>query len=347
MNSHVVRRVDAVTGDITTYAGDSTPGFSGDDGQATSAQLNGPYGLAFDSADNLFIADSLNDRIRRVDAVTGVITTYAGGGASTADGIAATSAALPYPYGVEVDASGNLYVAVDQDITFQEDKVRVIDATTQIITTYAGNGTSGYGGDGGPATSASLAPIGLDFDNAGNLLIGNEFTLRQVNSGTNIISTLAGTSVMGFNGDGQPALYTDMSVGFLDMDSQGNIYFGDLLNERVRRIDADTQVVTTVAGTGTAGYNGDDIPASTAQLNGPVGVLLDDDGNLYIVEQNGHRIRMLEAQTAEVNAGDGFNWRVSVHNTGTVNTASDGGRSHPARLSAINRDLRRARPSKT
>ena len=322
--NHVVRRIDAVTGIITTFAGDGTQGFSGDGGNATNAQMFAPLGIAIDSADNVYISDSLNERVRRVDAITGTITTYAGGGGSTAEGVAATSTSLGIIYELEFDASDNLYISISDPSPTQY-RVRVVDAATKNITTVAGNNTLLYGGDGGPATSASVNPYDIDFDSSGNMLIGARGHLRSVESGTNIITTVAGTTIDTFNGDNLPALYTNMGIAPIDLDSQGNIYFGDSISHRVRRIDADTQLVTTIAGTGVAGYNGDNIPASTAQVNQPIDVLVDDDGNIYFVENAGHRLRMIEAQTAEVTAGESFNWRLTVHNTGTTNIALTSG----------------------
>ena len=259
--------------------------------------------------------------------MTGVITTYAGGGASSAENgvVLATDADMEAVFDVAFDASGNLHIAINNGSGGSEFRVRVVDAgTNQITTAYAGNGTRGINGDGGLATDARTNPFGLAFDNAGNLLIANYGMLRRVDSGTGIISTIAGTSLTGFNGDGLLALWSNGVVYWPSVDSQGNIFFTDNLNSRIRRIDADTQIMTTIAGTGVDGYNGENIPASTAQVNGPISIFASDDGNLYIAENNNSRVRMIEAQTAEVNAGDSFNWRVSVHNTGTQNISLTG-----------------------
>src|SRR6267143_909300 len=168
-----IRRVDAATGVITTFAGSGPGGYSsgaygGDGGPATSASLNLPGEIAFDTNGNLFIADSQNGRIRRVDASTGMITTVAGNGGFcfAGDGGPAAAAALWFPIGVRVDARGNLFIA-----DFYNNRVRRVDASTGIITTFAGNGQSSFSGDGGPATGAGMTPVGVAIDASGNLVI--------------------------------------------------------------------------------------------------------------------------------------------------------------------------------
>jgi streptogramin lyase len=199
-----IRRVDAVTGVITTVAGNGASGFSGDGGPATAANLSGPFGVAVDAAGNVLIADQNNARIRRVDAVTGVITTVAGNGAGgfSGDGGPATAASLSNPVGVAVDAAGNVLIA---DRSNQ--RIRRVDAVTGVITTAAGNGASGFSGDGGPATAASLSsPWGVAVDAAGNVLIADQSNsrIRRVDAVTGVITTVAGNGTFGFSGDGGP-----------------------------------------------------------------------------------------------------------------------------------------------
>ena len=196
-----IRKVSA-TGIITTVAGNGSAGYSGDGGPATSAQLDGPEGVAVDGSGNLYIADTCNNRIRKVSA-TGIITTVAGNGSAgySGDGGPATSAQLSLPAGVAVDGSGNLYIADSGN-----NRIRKVSATG-IITTVAGNGSPGYSGDGGPATSAQLnQPAGVAVDASGNLYIADSSNnrIRKV-SATGIITTVAGNGFDGYSGDGGPA----------------------------------------------------------------------------------------------------------------------------------------------
>ena len=195
---HVVRRIDALTGIITTVAGIGGSiddgSFSGDGGLATAANLNGPLGLALDATGNLFIADFLNSRIRRVDHVTGIITTVAGNGnfGDSGDGGLATSAEISLPFDVEVDAQGNLFISDTSNF-----RVKRVDAVTGIITTVTGTGLSGANGDGGPATLARLrGPRHITLDAAGNLYIADRNAsgtrIRMVAAATGIITTVAG-----------------------------------------------------------------------------------------------------------------------------------------------------------
>jgi sugar lactone lactonase YvrE len=163
---HTVLRLDATTGVLTLVAGNGTTGFSGDNGPATSAQLNFPAGVAVDSAGNLYIADSYNNRVRKVS--NGVITTVAGNGTFgfSGDNGPATSAQFGFPYGLAVDSAGNLYIADSGN--------RIRKVSNGVITTVAGNGTTGFSGDNGPATSAQLSgPRGVSVDSAGNLYIAD------------------------------------------------------------------------------------------------------------------------------------------------------------------------------
>ena len=291
-NNHRIRRVEAGTGLITTVAGTGTSGFSEDGGAATMAQLNNPRGVVVDGAGNLLIADTGNHRIRRVAAATGLITTVAGTGTSgfSGDGGASTAAQLDSPEGVAVDGAGNLFIA-DRN----NHRIRRVEAGTGLITTLAGTGTEGRSGDGGAATAAQLdSPLGVAVDGAGNLFIADEGNnrIRRVAAATGLITTLAGTGTAGFSGDGGAS--TAAQLRFPEgvaVDGAGNLFIADTDNNRIRRVAAATGLITTVVGTGTAGFSGDGGAATAAQLNFPVGVAVDGAGNLFIADRRNQRIR--------------------------------------------------------
>jgi uncharacterized protein (TIGR03437 family) len=291
-----IRRV--ANGVISTAAGNGTLGYSGDNGPATAAQLNTPYGVAVDSAGNLYIADSGNNVIRKLS--NGVITTVAGNGTSgyTGDNGPATSAQLNTPSWVAVDSAGNLYITdVGNNV------VRKVSVSNGVITTVAGNGTYAFGGDNGPATGAAFyQPMGVAVDSAGNLYIadtGNQ-RIRKVSNGT--ITTVAGNGTYGFSGDGASAtsaeLYQPMGVA---VDSAGNLYIGDTVNNRIRKVS--NGVINTVAGNGTGGYGGDGGAATIAELNEPVGVALDSAGNLYTADFVNNRVRLLSSSSCTYSVG--------------------------------------------
>ena len=230
-------------------AGTGTPGFSGDDGPATTAQLMGPRGLAVAADGNLYIADFGNHRVRRVGLSSGRITTVAGTGTagfSGDDGLA-TAAQLANPTGVAVDAAGNLYIADNGN-----HRVRRVDPSG-VITTVAGTGAQGFSGDRGPAIAAQLnSPVGVAVDTAGSLYIadrGNERVRRVDPSG--VIITVAGTGVQGFSGDRGPAIAAQLNTPRdVAVAADGTLYIADYDNHRVRRVDLSSGVITTVAGTG-------------------------------------------------------------------------------------------------
>jgi len=301
-----IRLVNATTGVITTVAGKESSGFSGDGGPATAAELYLPAGVTFGAAGDLFIADQQNNRIRRVDATAGIITTVAGNGSAgfSGDGGLATAAQLNAPSGVAFDAAQNLFIADRFN-----SRIRRVDAATGTITTVAGDGTFGFGGDGGPATAAQLNyPYSVGVDAAGNVLIPDTTNerLRRIDARTGIITTIAGNGTPSFSGDGGPA--TTAQIGFVPgvaVDPAGNLFITDHNAQRIRRVDAATGIITTVAGNGTAGFGGDDGPATAAQLTDPSGIALDASGNLFIADRL--RVRRVEASTGVITtiAGNG------------------------------------------
>jgi sugar lactone lactonase YvrE len=295
--NYVIRRVAASTGYISTVAGTGTQGYSGDGGPATIAELYMPTGVAVDVAGNIYFAD--NQRIRKVTASTGIITTVAGSGTQgySGDGGPTTSAELNWPWAVAVDAAGNIYFT-DTD----NQRIRKVAVSTGIITTVAGTGTPGYSGDGGPATSAELnSPFGIAVDAAGNIYIADYFNnrVRKVTASTGDISTFAGNGTQGFSGDGATATSAEMHYPTsVAVDTVGNIYIADDVNDRIRKVTASTGIIQTVAGTGSTGYSGDGRPATSGELFWPYGVAVDTANNIYIADKDNNRIRAVGSGTA-------------------------------------------------
>ncbi|MBX2907549.1 MAG: T9SS type A sorting domain-containing protein [Taibaiella sp.] len=277
---------------ISTVAGTGTAGFSGDGGPATSAQLDTATCIALDLAGNLYINVQRSNRVRKVD-VSGTITTIAGNGTLgfSGDGGPATAASLSGNWGMAADAFGNIYIS-DQG----NHRIRKV-SSTGIITTIAGTGTSGFSGDGGPATAAKMnAPLGIAVDPSGNVYFSDSynFCVRKVNT-SGIITTVAGIpGVSGFGGDGGPATSARLRyIWGLALDAAGNLYLCDAPNERVRRVDAGG-IITTIAGTGSAGYDLDNVAATTAKLNKPLNVFVAGDGKIYIADYANNRIRRID-----------------------------------------------------
>ena len=312
---------------ITTVAGNGTDGFSGDNGQATAAELARPSGVAVDANGNLFIVDTVNHRVREVNHATGVITTVAGNGTQSygGDGGQATAAGLVYASSVAVDASGHLFVA-----DYGGNRIREVNLATGVITTVAGNGTQGYSGDNGQATAAELyEPSGVAVDASGNLFIadsGNE-RIREVNLATGVITTVAGTGARAFggeNGDNGPATAAELNgpTG-LAVDAAGDLFIGDYLENRVREVNHATGVITTVAGNGTQSYGGDGGQATAAELDQPAGVAVDANGNLFIADSSNNRIRAVNLSTGVI---------TTLAGTGTQGSGGDNGPATAAEL---------------
>ena len=285
-NSHRIRRVDS-TGTITTIAGTGESGFSGDGGSAVEAQLHSPHGVEVDRTGNIYIADSGNNRIRKVDSM-GTITTIAGSGERgfSGDGGPAVEAGLTGPSDVAVDGGGNGYIAQPWNV-----RVRRVDSTGTITTIAGGDGL--VLGDGGPAVEARLSNLqGVAVDGGGNVYIADTTSrrIRKVDS-TGMITTIAGGGTS--YADSGPAVEARLVRPFgVAVDEGGNVYITDAGDRRVRRIDS-TGTITTIAGAGTEGFSGDGGPAVEARLSGPWGVAVDGGGNVYIADSSNRRIRKL------------------------------------------------------
>ena len=253
----------------------------------------------------------------------GVITTVAGNGGFGFSGDAGpgTSASFRFPDGVAVDGGGNVLIADTGN-----HRIRRVAAGTGVVTTVAGNGMRGFSGDGGPGTSASLAyPSGVAVDSGGNMLIADSFNhrIRRVAAGTEVITTVAGNGTRGFSGDGGPgtsaSLWGPQGVA---VDGGGNVFIADSNNDRIRRVAAGTGVITTVAGNGEEGFNGDGGPGTSASLWYPSGVAVDGRGNVYIADSGNSCIRRVAAGTGVI---------TTVAGNGTRGFSGDGG---PARARA-------------
>jgi len=278
-------------GVVSTVVGDGNAGFSGDNGPAIKAELNRPTGVGVDSLGNLYIADFGNNVVRKV--ANGIITTIAGGGAAANAG-PATSVFLNGPTGTAIDPAGNVYVA-------DTGNHRVLKVFGGVYSTLAGNGSAGYSGDSGPATTAQLhSPTYLALDAAGAVYISDSgnHAIRKVANGS--IMTVAGTGTPGYDNDNVPATSAKLnSPSGLAADSGGNLYIADTNNQRIRKVSADG-TITTIAGTGLAGLQGDNGPAQSAKVNYPGGIALDGAGNLYIADKYNNRIRVLTPSSTPV-----------------------------------------------
>ncbi len=293
--NNVVREVAASSGIITTIAGTGTQGYSGDGGAATSSELNTPMAVAVDASGNVYIADAGNNRIRKITVSSGMITTVVGTGVAgySGDGGAATGAELWDPLGIAFDSAGNLYIADTQNSVIRE-----VASSTGIITTVAGNGFPGYSGDGGPARSAQLefwGPGAIAFDSSGNLYIADtdNQVVRKVTVSSGTISTIAGNGSAGYAGDNGPATSAELNYPVaLSVDAAGNVYMSDYANFVIREVSS-TGTITTIAGNGTRGYSGDGGPATSAELSYPHGVVVNSAGNLYIADCGNGVVRLV------------------------------------------------------
>lgn len=299
---------------IKTIAGvGATPGYTGDGGAATIATMYSPTDLAFDNAGNMYIADFINNVIRKIDT-SGIITTVAGtgfgagmagAGGYSGDGGPAVSANLNGPFALAIDASGNIIFADGYNHV-----VRKV-STTGIITTIAGKITAGFSGDGGPATAAELNnPVGIAIDKTGNIYVADNHNnvIRMINT-SGIISTVVGDTTTGYSGDGGPATAASLNLPIgIALDTADNLYFADVRNNVIRRVDKMTGIITTVAGSDSAGYTGDGGPAITARIDSPHRINFDDSNHLYISDFFNNVIRKVDAATQIITtvAGNGY-----------------------------------------
>ena len=295
-----VRKVSP-SGIITTFAGTGVGGYSGDGGPATMAQLSFPMGVALDREGNVYVAEMLNDCVRKINT-SGIISTYAGKGMPggyTGDGGSATAAKLSLPVAVALDSAGNLYIADGGNAV-----IRKVN-TAGIISTFAGNGTAYFGEDSIPATVSSLDdPDGVAVDNLGNVYISdnNSNRVRKVdNSG--IITTIAGNGTQGFSGDGGSATLAELhGTTGITVDYFGNIYICDCDNNRIRKVNS-SGIITTIAGGGIYGL-GDGGPATNCELNIPYDVAVDKNGSICIADFGNNRIRYIRNTTSVNTVGN-------------------------------------------
>ena len=316
-------------GDISTAAGDGELTFGGDGVKAVNAPIFLPTGLVVDAAGNLFFCDSRNNRVRRVDGVTGFISTVAGGAnaGSSGDGGPATDAELNGPSGLAMDGAGNLYISDGGNQV-----IRRVDAVSQVISRLAGQiGVASFSGDGGPALNATLSgPVGLAMTPGGDLLIADSGNnrIRSVDLVTDQIQTIAGSASGGFSGDGGPALSAELFTPFgVAVRFDGAIAIADKANQVVRLIDPFGMISTVAGINGNRSYSGDSGPATQAKLDNPAAVAFDPAGDLFIADSENNRVRGVFGSAGVI---------TTVVGNGTTNSADgtvgDGGPSDQASL---------------
>ena len=281
----------SASGIISVIVGTGVSGYNGDDIPASDAQVNQPIGVAIDQHDNIYFAEHYGHRVRKVDATSGYISTFAGNGnpGFGGDGGPATAAMLNYPDGIAFDHSGNLYIADGFNA-----RIRKVDPAG-IISTYAGNGNAIDSGDGNLATMAALSSgmAGISCDRLGNVYLVSG-TVRKIDAATHIISRFAGNGTTGGGGDGGPATAASVfSLGTTLSDPYGNILLADDANNKIRRIDAVTGFITTIAGTGVPGFDGDGGPPLSAKFHKPTGLAFDTCNNLFVTDLANCRIRKI------------------------------------------------------
>ncbi|MFT3823074.1 MAG: gliding motility-associated C-terminal domain-containing protein [Chitinophagaceae bacterium] len=293
-----IRKVNGTTGIITAFAGSDSYGYAGDGGQATQALFKFVFAICGDDAGNIYATEYSGHRIRKINVATGIVTTIAGTGTSgySGDGGPAINAQINTPHGIYVDKQGNIYFA-----DFANQRIRKIAAGTGIITTVGGNGSSSHSGDNGLAINAGIPyPVDVCTDAAGNIFFtevngSNTCRIRKIDIATGIITTIAGTNVYGHSGDGGLAVNANLfDPHSVCIDAAGNIYVSQYDDGRIRKIDAATGIINTIAGTGTLGFSGDGDLAIYATLHYPVGICLDAKNALYVADNSNHRVRKID-----------------------------------------------------
>ena len=283
------------TSRVYMVAGTGELGSIGDGGLATRARLWFAAGVAVDAAGNIVIADSFNNRVRRVDAASGKIETVAGTGQQgfSGDGDLATEAQLNSPSGVAIDDKGNIIIADSFN-----NRIRIVDARTGIISTVAGTGEQGCSGDDGLAVRAQLSgPTGLALSADGALFIADSgnHRIRKLDRAQQIIVTVAGSGIAGEAGDGGLAVQAELNdPSGVAVDRNGHLLIADTMNNRVRRVDAASGIMSTVAGTGEEGFDGDGDSATLARLMQPSGIAVDAEGAVYLSDTFNNRIRRID-----------------------------------------------------
>jgi hypothetical protein len=322
-----IRKVSAEERIITTIAGTGNPGYNGDGIPATSANITTPRALAADAAGNVFIYEASTARVRRVDASTGLISTYAGNGTIgwSGDGGPATGASLSNVDGLTVTPNGDLYIS-----DAGNRRLRRVANDTGFITTVLGNGTAWFCGNSTPRRGSCIdTPQGIAVNAQGVVYISDSGNgrIRKVDPGSGLLTTIAGSGAFaGHSGDGGPAINASFGAEpqGLALDSLGNLYIAGGLDHRVRRIDASTGTITTIAGNGAAGYSGDGGSALLASFDNPTDLVVDAAGNVYVSDSNNHRVRRIDAASGVIStvAGSGL----------TTGELGDGGTATLARI---------------
>jgi sugar lactone lactonase YvrE len=298
----------AFAGEVHTIAGTGNGKRSGDGGPATQAGIGGPFGLTIGPDGALYVCETENHCVRRIDLKTDTITTVAGSGQKgySGDGGPAIEARCNEPYEVRFDAAGNMYF-----VEMRNHIVRRVDAKSHAISTIAGNGKAGFSGDGGPATSASLnTPHSIALDHAGNLYIADigNHRVRVVKLADGTITTFAGNGQRGPVKPGVPLAETPLNgPRALDFDSDSHLYLALREGNAVYRIDLKSGRLTHLAGTGKTGYAGDGGPAVKALLSGPKGIAIGPHGDIYLADTESHTIRVIRAASGQIETlvGDG------------------------------------------
>jgi len=320
------RKIDATTGVITTIVGNSSipaTGFSGDGGSAILAKTNASGGMFIDKYRNIFVSDHNNYRVRKVSSQTGIIKTIGGNGGTgiyNGDNILATDASLNNPQSVSIDNDSNIYIG---DVANY--RIRKISSASGIISTIAGNGTAGFSADGTLATSAQItvSKVRTDLQNNVYFYDGN-YRIRKINAVTGIITTVAGNCIAGFSGDGNAAIAASILGSDFCVDSYGNILIADGANYRVRKVEAATGIISTIAGTGVRAretYAGDGGVATGATLGLLYSICADNNKNIYIGDLNFAVVRKIDASTGIITTVAGYFTSGNAAVDGTIATA--------------------------